>query len=326
MPPSELDLEFDAELDAAATADSPVRNPLKRRLETDNQDEDEHEDDELPASPTVANNNPASSANSSDANKNVLAFAKQYATHKRLKPSQITEVESFAADPIATRQIKLFTVLLGVDTRLEAIRTAAPEFKVTAALDKNMHTLAIHILLSPQISAYKGDFPTKVLLDILKKKRFDLPPGIELVSSDWSVVKARAEYWLTQARAHFKKLLKTSVAGEDTKKHSNIFVLGQRFVRDTETTLTTPLCARIALMRKCFKLYPAENFWDKLDGRLASIREKADGDATKQTKMFKSVLEADRSAHGVRDEYDLPDDAVVDERQNEVDTVVERVV
>ncbi|KAJ7438418.1 hypothetical protein B0H11DRAFT_1935310 [Mycena galericulata] len=225
--------------------------------------------DELPASSHSGKTiNPASSANSSDANKN---------------------------DPIATRQIKLFTVLLGVDTRLEAIRTAAPEFKVTA------HWIA-----------YKGDFPTKVssrkvfshrhirvfLLsdagdqDILKKKRFDLTPGSRL------------------ARAHFKKLRRWGRHQENTRTS---LCLGKDSF-GYRTTLTTPLCARIALMRKCFKLYPAENFWDKLDGRLASIQ------------CLKALLEADRSAHGVRDEYDLPDDAVVDERQNEVDTVVERVV
>jgi hypothetical protein len=34
----------------------------------------------------------------------------------------------------------------------------------------------------------------------------------------------------------------------DPKYHTNVFTLGQRFVKDTETVLTIELCAHIALM------------------------------------------------------------------------------
>ncbi|KAJ7736042.1 hypothetical protein DFH07DRAFT_779831 [Mycena maculata] len=252
----------------------------------------EEEDDELPIQLT--------------ANKNVLGFTKQYATHKRLRPSQVAEVVAFAADPIVTRQIKLFAILLGVGNCVDTIRSAAPDFKLSLSTDKNLHQLAIGILVSPLLGAYKGSLPTKHLLNIVKKKCFDLPAGIELISSDWAVVKTRAEYHLTQGRAAFKKLLKASVSDKDPKNHPNIFALGQRFVKDTDSTLTTPLCARIALM------LPA----------LAWTRENSGGDTNKQTKMFKVVLDDDRNKHGNKADYSMPDDAVVDEWQSEVDTVV----
>ncbi|KAJ7448583.1 hypothetical protein FB451DRAFT_1567251 [Mycena latifolia] len=329
---SEADLGLDALLEAAMSAASPLpptafdtenpRGRKRRRESTDDGDDtqDEDEDDELPTTITPGQPPEAPVPN---ANKNVIAFAKQFATHKRLRPSQISEVEVFAADPIATRQIKMYTVLLGIDSRLESMRTSAPDFKISSALDKNMKKLAIGILLSPKLAAYKGTLPTKHLLSILKKKRFDLPVGIELIASDWAVVKSRVEYHLTQTRASFKKYLAKGVEDKDPKKHTNIFVLGQRFVHDTGTTLTTPLCARIALMRQYLLLHPGEVFWDKLDERLAWIRTTSNGDYNKQTKMFKVFLSDDRDKHGNRAEYALPEDAVVDEWQAEVDVVVD---
>ncbi|KAJ7750073.1 hypothetical protein DFH07DRAFT_961492 [Mycena maculata] len=328
MPPrSDADSEFDAMLSAAALAASPLppssspgpNSPdggninSRKRQRVDGADgpgpdsDNEEEDDELPIQLT--------------ANKNVLGFAKQYATHKCLRPSQVAEVEAFAVDPIVTRQIKLFATLLGVGNCVDTIRTAAPDFKLSSSTDKNLHQLAIGILVSPLLRAYKGSLPTKHLLNIVKKKRFDLPAGIELISSDWAVVKTRAEYHLTQGRAVFKKLLKASVA-DNPKNHPNIFALGQRFVKDTDSTLTTPLCAQITLMRKYFLLHPGDLFWDKLDDRLAWMRENSGGDTNKQTKMFKVVLDDDRNKHGNKADYSMLDDAVVDEWQSEVDTVV----
>ncbi|KAJ6537432.1 hypothetical protein DFH09DRAFT_1324284 [Mycena vulgaris] len=246
---SDLDIDLDAQL-AAAMVDSPMpatpHNPRKRRREdredsTEGQDSQEEDDDTLPTSIT-ADTGPPGVPSSSNANKNVLAFAKQFATHKRLRPSQIAEVETFAADPIATRQIKMYTPWNYV-----FFATVRPEFEVLSISQKNIHQLAIGVLVSPKLASYKGSLPTN-LLNILKKKRFDLPLGIEFITSDWAVVKSRAEYHLTQGRSGFKKCLVKSVEAKDATEHTNIFVLGQRFVRDTDTTLTTPLCARIALM------------------------------------------------------------------------------
>ncbi|KAJ7657146.1 hypothetical protein B0H17DRAFT_1213562 [Mycena rosella] len=254
--PHKSDLDVDAQLAAAMAAESPLsptplgRNPLKRPCTNDDDDSQNEDDDgDLPTS--IASSRPSGDA-TANANRNVLVFAKQFATHKRLRPTQISEVETFAADPIATRQIKMYTVMLAIEGRLEAMRTATADFKVSASLN-----------------------------------------------------------------------LVASVKDADPKKHKNIFALGQRFVRDTDTTLTTPLCARIALMRKYYTLYPGDIFWDKLDIRLAWMRENSKGDAAKQTKMFKVILNNDRDAHGIRADYTMPDDAVVDEWQAEVDTVVD---
>ncbi|KAJ7495329.1 hypothetical protein FB451DRAFT_1387367 [Mycena latifolia] len=322
---------FQAQLAAAMLADSPVLQvvpPRKRkRTEADGSEDDEEEDDlpiVIPSSEPPSGSDAGLTVGHSASNGNMLAFAKRYATHKRLKPSQIGEVEAFAGDSVAARQIKLFTLALSLDTKLDSIITATPGFKVSAALEKNLRQLAHGVMTSSRVSSYKGQIVTKHVLNIVKKNRFDLPPGIEFVASDWGLVKSRAEYHLTQVRGQYNKFLKASMPrNTEPKDHTNIFVLGQRFVKDCNTVLTVELCARIALMRKYFILFPGDNFWNKLDENLAWIRANAKYDETKIAKAFKLILNNDRASHGNSADYKLPEDAVVDSWQLSVDDSID---
>ncbi|KAJ7867092.1 hypothetical protein B0H14DRAFT_2573066 [Mycena olivaceomarginata] len=161
--------------------------------------------------------------------------------------------------------------------------------------------------MSSKLSSYKGELAKKHLLS-----RFDLPPGIENVPLDWGLVKSHAEYHLTQARATFKKFLKASMPKGDPKYHTNVFTLSQHFVKDTETVLTIELCTRIALMRQQYKLFPGDNFWDKLDQRLAWIRKTAGYDENKISEAFKLALADDCTDHGIASDYTLLEDTVID--------------
>ncbi|KAJ7804759.1 hypothetical protein B0H14DRAFT_3883272 [Mycena olivaceomarginata] len=319
MPTTEELAAYDAKLATAMLADSPERPAVSRKRKhagaNPDNSEDEEDDDELPG-PSLPPSSDAPTGDSSEPNSNMVAFSRQYATHKRLKPFQVSEVEVFAADPLAARQVKLFTLVLGVNSKLDGIVSAQPAFKVSPALEKNLRQLAHGITISSRLSSYKGELAKKHLLNIVRKSRFDLLPGIENVPSDWGLVKSRAEYHLTQARATFKKFvrvvfrlpcialmmfvcfpfpflffrlvsfikLKASILPKaDPKYHTNIFALGQCFLKDTETVLTVELCARIALMRQQYKLFPGDDFWDKLDQRLAWIRKTAGYDENKIT-------------------------------------------
>jgi hypothetical protein len=89
---------------------------------------------------------------------------------------------------------------------------------------------------------------------------------------------------------------------EPPKNHTNIFALGQRFVKDTQTVLTVELCARIAVMvcflplpvvmplnsdptqREQYVLHPGDDFWDELDNHLTWMREEANFDENKIAK------------------------------------------
>ncbi|KAJ7816087.1 hypothetical protein B0H14DRAFT_2602918 [Mycena olivaceomarginata] len=285
MPTPDEIAQHKAKLAAAMLADSPA--PLVRKRKdppgtNPDESDDQEDDDQLPTIPS----SDAPTEDLSGTNSNMVAFARQYATHKRLKPSQVTEVEAFAADPLAARQVKLFTLVLGVSSKLESIVAAQPAFKVSPSLD-----------------------------NIVKKNRFDLPPGIENVASDWGLVKSRGSGNVQE--------LKNSMPEGPSSGHTNIFALGQRFVKDTETTLTVELCARIALMRQQYKFYPGDDFWDKLDAELAWMRKQAGYDKHKIAKAFKQVLADDRASHGKSAEYTLPEDAVVDAWQASVDTSID---
>ncbi|KAJ7653814.1 hypothetical protein B0H17DRAFT_1146972 [Mycena rosella] len=99
-PPATPRTTFQNKLAAAMLAESPTPHapPLKRKRTNEDGEEDDDEEDELPL--VIPSSDAPSGVTcmhgqlSSDGN--IIAFAKQYATHKRLKPSQIGEVEAFA--------------------------------------------------------------------------------------------------------------------------------------------------------------------------------------------------------------------------------------
>ncbi|KAJ7454646.1 hypothetical protein B0H11DRAFT_2287930 [Mycena galericulata] len=234
--------------------------------------EDDNEDDELPLTPN----------NSVELNRNTLAFARQYATHKRLKPSQITESRLLQGTLWPHGKLKLFSLMLSVDSKLEAIVTTKPDFKILPPLDKNIRQLALGITVSSKLSSYKGERAKKHLL-----LKASMPPGVPATG------------------------------------HTNIFTLGQKFVKDTDTVLTVELCSRIALMRQEFKLYPGDDFWDNSTCGLFGLREQAEYDENKIAKMFKKVLNDDRKAHGKSADYKLPEDVVIDAWQLSVDESID---
>ncbi|KAJ7896698.1 hypothetical protein B0H14DRAFT_3425485 [Mycena olivaceomarginata] len=117
--------------------------------------------------------------------------------------------------------------------------------------------------------------------------------------------------------------LKASMLKGDPKYHTNIFALGQCFVKDTETVLTIELCAHIALMRQQYKLFPGEDFWDKLNQQLAWICKTAGYNENKISEAFKLALADDHADHSIASDYTLPEDAVIDAWQASVDTSID---
>ena len=89
----------------------------------------------------------------------------------------------------------------------------------------NINNYAVAVLLSMNISAYKGDIPrnhilvcalpiTRILYlfflqNILKRYRFDMPTGIEHDYANWEKITTAVSYLLTQTRARVKKLVGT---------------------------------------------------------------------------------------------------------------------
>ncbi|KAF8143706.1 hypothetical protein K438DRAFT_1993662 [Mycena galopus ATCC 62051] len=72
--------------------------------------------------------------------------------------------------------------------------------------------------------------------------------------------------------------------------------------------------------RKVYLKHLGNNFWEKLDARLAKIRNVVDGD-TKIIRAFRQTLTEDRSTHGAKT-HDL-DDNTVDGFQQRVDRLID---
>ncbi|KAJ7879203.1 hypothetical protein B0H14DRAFT_1612872 [Mycena olivaceomarginata] len=91
---------------------------------------------------------------------------------------------------------------------------------------------------------------------------------------------------------------------EDNKDHApdtatKTFRLTQAIVKGTQCMVYVTLCARVGLVvifQQIFALVNGQDFWDKLDKRLAKIRREADGDAKKiikcvpHSELFFSIL------------------------------------
>ncbi|KAJ7796556.1 hypothetical protein B0H14DRAFT_3494671 [Mycena olivaceomarginata] len=261
---------------------------------------------------------------------NSTQLVQRYAEKKRLRVDQIAEVNSFLKDIPAVRDAKILVNILQVGNQVNAIVVATPEYQVSASLEKTLHNFTAAILLSSRISAYKGAVPTNTLLNILRKNRFNLPPGIENKPADYAKVVASVQDAFTQLHSKFKKALSASlkVNKQDKEhapgpKHQNIFKLTGIFVENTRCSVTIELCARVALMRQVYLVRPGVKFWDRLDLTLAEIRTKAGGNAKKITKAFAHILTKDQDLHGIKtNDPEIPQ-SNVDGFQQEVDDLID---
>ncbi|KIJ89892.1 hypothetical protein K443DRAFT_15720 [Laccaria amethystina LaAM-08-1] len=211
------------------------------------------------------------------------------------------------------RQAKLFVCLLSVKNKIDTFRSAAPPYQVLDGLKTNINNYSIAVLLSVNISAYKGDIPCNHILNILKRYRFDMPPGIEHDYANWEKITTAVSYSLTQTHARVKKLVQDSIV-QDT----NVFALVQVIVHGTPCWPTVQLCSRWAVHQEC---KGSEKYWNLIDQRLALVRRLAGIDADKASKIFRAILKTDRETYGVGEDYVIAD-LVADDWQQRVDDVV----
>ncbi|KAL0570870.1 hypothetical protein V5O48_011095 [Marasmius crinis-equi] len=137
--------------------------------------------------------------------RNVIEKVNRYATKKKLRPEQLCEVEKFLQDREAIQRGKLYVECFAVQNMVETIVVAQPPYAVSKELKTNIDNYAWAILLSPTLRTYKGAVPKEHLLAIVKKFRFDLPPGIEHNTASWEKVSTQVETSLTQIRSAVKK-------------------------------------------------------------------------------------------------------------------------
>ncbi|KAJ7275679.1 hypothetical protein C8J57DRAFT_1504981 [Mycena rebaudengoi] len=315
--PTDLDDVFQA-----MAQDSPVRpTAAAKRTHSAMLGEVSDGEDNTDAPPADTSTTPAT------VNQNVVAATMRYVERKRLRGEQKTDVEVFLNDPPSVREAKSYVQSLHIENMINKIIVATPPWTPSDDLLKNIYSYATAILLSTKLCAYKGNTPKNILHTILKKHRFDLPPGIEHDAAKWGKVKAAVQGAFTQLRSKFKKSIGASFKAQKKAKKSapksqqqNIFDLTQAMVEGTQCEVNILLCARVSFMRKSFLKNSSSKFWDTVDEDLAKIRKKANGDSKQIIRAFRHILKMDRETHGV-DNYTIAD--VVDTFQQDVDNVVD---
>ncbi|KAJ7192681.1 hypothetical protein GGX14DRAFT_577981 [Mycena pura] len=98
---------------------------------------------------------------------------------KRLRPEQIADAVASLNNTPAVQGAKIILAMHEIYTNIGNFAAAKPVFAVSDATETNIYYYAAAVLLSPKLSAYKGSVPINLLLNILKTRRFDLPPNIE---------------------------------------------------------------------------------------------------------------------------------------------------
>ncbi|KAJ7021120.1 hypothetical protein C8F04DRAFT_1274110 [Mycena alexandri] len=257
--------------------------------------------------------------------RNVTTAVHHHAKKQRLRPEQMTQVDTFMTDSQTIRETKLYIGILGIQNDLQKIIAAKPAYSVSAELKANIQVYVAPVLLSPKLATYKGTEPVQIIFNIIKKYRFDTPAGFENILADAGKITTTIEEVFTQGRSKFKKLLFSSVKILRDKKaidlpadkHTSLFGLAQAFVKGTKCRINPGLCGRIALMCKIFLLYPGSDFWDKLDQHLAVIRDSCEN-AEDIDITFEDLIETDKEHHGNIDiVYQGTDDI-----QDEIDTTI----
>ncbi|KAJ6613711.1 hypothetical protein B0H10DRAFT_1951340 [Mycena sp. CBHHK59/15] len=257
--------------------------------------------------------------------------------HFPLAVEQQTQVDTFLSDVQTVGDAKIFISILCLQNDLQKIVAAAPPYSVSAELKASFHPpdplyneyskLRYGCTPVPKVGMYKGNMPVQHVLDILKKHRFDMPPGFENNPADLNKVIGAIQDAFTQARSHLKKLLFASVRvmwdrvtiNLPATDHQNLFALAQAFVEGTNYRISNPLCGRIALMRKIFLVKSNTSFWDELDSALAVMQVASKGSDTAIALMFDGLIKVDKVLHGAVDIIYQP----TDDLQQEVDDLID---
>ncbi|KAJ7112274.1 hypothetical protein C8R44DRAFT_882654 [Mycena epipterygia] len=313
---------FLEEMRALRTRGSGTTNPRKRsRLASTTGRSDDENTPSTPLPELLSTGNVLVS-------RNVATTVKTYAKKQKLCGDQETQLDTFLTDSQTVRDAKIFIGLLAVQNDLQKIIATKSPYAVSAELKVNIQP----VLLSPKLGSYKGDLPVQLVFNIIKKHRFDTPPGFEHNPAERGKIIVVIQDAFTQGRSKLKKLLLASVKisqGKKTvdlprEKHQNLFGLAQSFVDGSKCHINGGLCGCIALMRKIFLKYPGPTFWDELDRRLVLMREAAaeDPDPDAIVDMFDGLIDDDKINHGNVDiVYEGTDDI-----QEEVDATIAATV
>ncbi|KAF9034578.1 hypothetical protein BJ165DRAFT_1409876 [Panaeolus papilionaceus] len=208
-----------------------------------------------------------------------------------------------------------------LEKKLENIAAGSASFVVTDGLMDNIKSYVVAVLLSPKLSAYKGDVPKDAVIKVLLARgRLHIPPSYDHDANIVNVIHEAIGTELTQARSKLKKVLLASI-----KQRLSIFRVAKQVVDKTQCSVTASLCSKIAFMRAVLLSDKTTKYWNVVDHELEILREEAGGTAAGISHAFRKYLKLDKQEYQVG--YDKADkDCVADAAgtfQLEIDDTLE---
>ncbi|KAJ7191354.1 hypothetical protein GGX14DRAFT_407291 [Mycena pura] len=259
-------------------------------------------------------------------NGNHLGAITAFATRKRLRPEQLTAVETFARDPIPVQLGKIFATCLANENTLAKFQAAKPTFEINSALRTNITRAVNAMLCSTNIPQYRGETGKSDIQSLLIRYRWgNFVIGTEHDQAAMDVVQKFIAEVFTQSRSIIKKELVKSVENPRAKNtgqkhvpslrpkatHTTIYQLTKTVVqklsdgKHISIPITPALCARrkwhVKKIEGTLKV-DTDDYWKLVDDDLQEIRSSGRRDNTTDPKViakrvakaFSFMLEKDR--------------------------------
>ncbi|KAJ7183997.1 hypothetical protein B0H12DRAFT_1079417 [Mycena haematopus] len=330
-PPRRSDDDDDDDYDHLMSAVTPVSTPARiRKRNANHLDSDDAPPSSSNLAPQRVNGNHLES---------IIAFANR----KRLRPDQMTAVETHAGDPLPVQLSKIYVLSLANENALAKFQAAKPTFEINSALKTNITRAVNATLCSSNISQYRGETGKNDVQALLLRFRWgNFVAGTEHDQAAMDIIQKSIGDAFTQSRSIIKKEIVKSVENprpkKSDKKHvpslrpkaerTTIYQLTKTIVqklsggKTISIPITPALCARVAMMRKWHvKIVDGivnadSDYWILVDDDLRNIRTKARRDTTdpkniakRVTKAFSYILDKDREHHGSNPDEEIPDAA-----------------
>ncbi|KAF7350243.1 hypothetical protein MVEN_01327800 [Mycena venus] len=275
-PPRRSDDSDDDDYDRLMSAVTPVSSPARtRKHNADHLDSDDVPPSSLNLALQRVNGNHLES---------IIAFANR----KRLRPDQITAVETYAGDPLPVQLSKIYVLGLANENALAKFQAAKPTFEINSALKTNITRAVNATLCSSNISQYRGETgknDVQVSFDLGWHRSYSMlafrhycsrfrwgnfVAGTEHDQAAMDIIQKSIADAFTQSRSIIKKEIVKSVENPHPKKSNKkhvpslrpkaertaIYQLTKTIVQKLSggkaisIPITPALCARVAMMRK----------------------------------------------------------------------------
>ncbi|KAJ7880049.1 hypothetical protein B0H14DRAFT_3434791 [Mycena olivaceomarginata] len=143
-------------------------------------------------------------------NSNHLESIIAFANRKRLRPDQVTAIETHARDPLPVQLSKIYILGLTNENALAKFQAAKPTFEINSALKTNITRAVNATLCSSNISQYRGETRKNDVQALLLCFRWgNFVAGTEHDQAAMDIVQKSITDAFIQSRSIIKEIMKS---------------------------------------------------------------------------------------------------------------------